>query len=75
MSPNTIVPGVYEHYKGKRYFVLGLSKHTETGETVVIYRPLYDCDWPHLFHRPTGMFAENVMVDGHVMPRFKLISH
>lgn len=68
-----IVPGVYEHYKGRKYFVLGLSKHTETGEVCVVYRPLYETDWPQLVHRPAAMFLEQVNVDGRSVPRFRLL--
>lgn len=74
MSIPAIVPGVYEHYKGKRYFVLGLSRHSESGEVTVVYRPLYDSDWPHLFHRPAAMFHETVVVDGRQVPRFRLVA-
>lgn len=72
MAP-TITPGVYEHYKGKRYFVLGLSRNTETNEVCVVYRPLYETDWPHLVHRSLAMFQETVKIDGTELPRFKLI--
>jgi hypothetical protein len=70
----TITPGVYEHYKGKRYFVLGLTKNTETNEICVVYRPLYETDWPHLVHRSLAMFMETVRIDGKDIPRFKLIA-
>jgi hypothetical protein len=73
MSDTTIVPGVYEHYKGKRYFVLGLSKNTETGEVCVVYRPLYETDWPQLVHRNAAMFVETVTIDGRQLPRFRLV--
>jgi hypothetical protein len=73
MTP-TIVPGVYQHYKGKQYFVLGLTRSTETNEVCVVYRPLYETDWPHLVHRSLAMFQENVKIDGNVVPRFKLIA-
>lgn len=69
-----IAPGVYEHYKGKRYFVLGLSKNTETGEVCVVYRPLYETDWPQLVHRNATMFFEMVMVDGRQVPRFRSLA-
>lgn len=69
-----IAPGVYEHYKGKRYFVLGVSKNTETDEVCVVYRPLYESDWPQLFHRNAEMFLENVVVDGLEKPRFRLVA-
>ncbi|TFW01141.1 DUF1653 domain-containing protein [Oxalobacteraceae bacterium OM1] len=67
----SIAPGIYEHYKGKTYFVLGLSKHTETGEVCVVYRPLYETDWPQLVHRPLAMFLEQVNVEGRSVPRFR----
>lgn len=71
MSEPRIIPGVYQHYKGKKYFVLGLSKNTETDEICVVYRPLYETDWPQLVHRDAIMFFENVTVDGMQVPRFK----
>jgi hypothetical protein len=69
-----IAPGVYEHYKGKKYFVLGLSRDTETDEVCVVYRPLYETQWPQLFHRNAQMFLENVIVDGIAQPRFRPVA-
>jgi hypothetical protein len=69
-----IEPGMYEHYKGKKYFVLGLSRNTETGEVCVVYRPLYETDWPQLVHRNAAMFFETVMIDGKEMPRFRRLA-
>lgn len=69
-----VVPGIYKHYKGKKYFVLGISKNTETGEICVVYRPLYETDWPQLVHRDARMFCEEVTVDGVRMPRFRLVA-
>ena len=66
-------PGVYERYKGAKYFVLGLSRNTETGEVCVVYRPLYETDWPQLVHREAGMFFEEVVVDGRRVPRFRCL--
>lgn len=71
MTASPIAPGVYRHYKGKLYFVLGLSKNTETGEVCVVYRPLYETDWPQLVHRPLAMFIEEIDVDGRRMKRFE----
>lgn len=73
MSSHRIVPGIYEHYKGKKYFVLGLSRNTETNEVCVVYRPLYETDWPQLVHRNAEMFFEEVIVEGKRMPRFRLL--
>ena len=77
MTTPQIVPGIYEHYKGKQYVVLGLSMETETREVCVVYRPLYDTDWPHLLHRSLTMFNESVEVDGppaKSVPRFRLVT-
>jgi len=75
MADIQIIPGVYEHYKGKKYFVLGVSMHTETEEVCVVYRPLYESNWPQLFHRSVTMFNEEVNIDGKLVPRFKLIAN
>lgn len=74
MSTSQVIPGIYRHYKGKLYFVLGVSRNTESGEVCVVYRPLYETDWPQLVHRNADMFFENVDVDGQTVPRFKMIS-
>ena len=63
--------GVYEHYKGRRYEVLGCARHTETNEEFVVYRALYgDYD---LWVRPKAMFLETVIVDGREVPRFGFV--
>ncbi len=64
--------GVYEHYKGKRYEVLGCARHTETHEEFVVYRALYGAF--DLWVRPLAMFMETVTVDGRVRPRFRLLA-
>ena len=63
--------GVYEHYKGNRYEVLGVARHSETLENVVVYRALYGDNG--LWIRPLDMFLETVDIDGKKVPRFKLI--
>ncbi len=73
MSEPSITPGIYQHYKGMKYFVLGLSRNTETNEVCVVYRPLYETDWPQLVHRNAAMFFENVTLDGVEVPRFKML--
>ncbi|MAB41517.1 MAG: DUF1653 domain-containing protein [Pseudomonadales bacterium] len=65
-------PGRYRHYKGKDYQVIGLARHSETEEALVVYRTLYgDFD---LWVRPLAMFNEQVEVDGEAYPRFTFIS-
>lgn len=66
----SVVPGLYRHYKGQRYRVLGTARHSETEELLVVYRALYG---EHgLWVRPAAMFAESVLVDGQPQPRFAL---
>ncbi len=62
------VPGRYRHYKGKEYEVIGIARHSETDELVVVYRPLYNESG--LWVRPLAMFTEAVFVDGAAVPRF-----
>lgn len=60
--------GKYKHYKGNEYEVIGLAKHSETMEDLVIYRGLYG---EHkLWARPLAMFTAEVEVDGQKIPRF-----
>ena len=60
--------GVYRHYKGKEYELVGVVRHSETLEPLVLYRPLYG--EAGLWVRPYAMFFEHVSVDGVVQPRF-----
>jgi hypothetical protein len=62
---------VYRHFKGKDYLVIGVAIHSESGEELVVYRPLYG-DY-RLMVRPKTMFVEQVERDGYSGPRFKLI--
>lgn len=68
--------GKYKHYKGKMYEVIGVARHSETLEELVVYRALYHSDeWGDnaLWVRPKNMFLEMVEVDGKKMPRFEFI--
>ena len=55
---NTVKPGIYRHYKGNLYEVIGTARHSETEETLVFYRALYG-DYG-LWVRPAALFAESV---------------
>src|SRR5258707_4841228 len=55
-------PGRYQHFKGGLYEVLGVARHSETEEELVVYRPLYGAG--ALWARPRRMFQEHVLVDG-----------
>lgn len=63
--------GIYEHYKGNRYRVIDIARHSETDELLVLYRPMYGEQ--NLWVRPFGMFFEKVEVDGFLVPRFKYV--
>ncbi len=63
--------GVYEHYKKQYYQVLGLAKHTETEEELVVYRALYGAKL--LWVRPLKMFLESVTLGGKSVPRFSYV--
>lgn len=63
-----VEPGRYRHYKGKEYEVLGVARHSETEEELVVYRCLYG-DFS-LWVRPLALFSELVRVDGVSVPRF-----
>ena len=61
-------PGTYRHYKGNLYEVIGTATHSETEETLVVYRALYG-DYG-LWVRPLPMFQEDVELDGQRVRRF-----
>ncbi|HQQ63928.1 MAG TPA: DUF1653 domain-containing protein [Pseudomonadales bacterium] len=69
--PVVIKPGVYRHYKGKDYLVMGTAHHSETREPLVVYRCLYD-DYS-LWVRPQAMFVETIEINGKEMPRFMFV--
>ncbi len=73
LAPLPLEPraGRYRHYKGNEYRVLGLARHSETLEVVVVYQPLYGESG--LWIRPQKMFIETVEISGRPVPRFERI--
>lgn len=67
--PGDPAPGRYRHYKGGLYTVIGIARHSETGELLVVYRPEYGerAFWV----RPLAMFNETVEIEGRLLPRFE----
>lgn len=63
--------GEYEHYKGKRYAVIGIARHSETLEESVVYQALYGDHG--LWVRPLTMFMQTVEVNGQPVPRFRYV--
>lgn len=64
-------PGLYRHYKGNDYKVIGIARHSETEEELVVYQALYGEFG--LWVRPKTMFTETVTVNGASQPRFRFI--
>ena len=67
----SIKPGRYRHFKDKEYEVLGIARHSETKEELVVYRALYG-DFS-LWVRPVSMWNETVERDGKTFRRFTYI--
>jgi hypothetical protein len=65
--------GKYRHYKGNEYQVIGVAKHSETLEELVVYKALYGNK--QIWVRPVKMFLEKVEVNGKKVPRFKFIKN
>lgn len=71
------IGAIYEHYKGKKYKIIALARHTETLEECVVYQALYYDDAfgdNALWIRPATMFMESTEYNGILQPRFKLCS-
>ena len=68
MENEAIQPGRWRHFKGKVYQVLGMARHSETLEQLVVYRALYGDGG--LWVRPAAMWLETVDWDGYCGPRF-----
>ena len=62
------IPGRYRHFKGSEYQVIGIARHSETDERMVVYRPLYNDSG--LWVRPVAMFQETVTHEGQTVHRF-----
>ena len=66
-----IRPGRYRHFKGNEYEVIGIAKHSETLEPMVVYRALYGEGG--LWVRPAAMWNEQVEREDYSGPRFVYI--
>lgn len=67
--------GLYKHYKGNMYQVIGVARHSETKEELVIYKALYTTEYGEnsLWVRPKTMFTELIIVENKTIPRFLYI--
>lgn len=66
-----LIPGRYRHFKGNEYELVGIARHSESMEEMVVYRALYGEGG--LWVRPASMWTETVDRDGYHGPRFVLI--
>ena len=66
-----IKPGKYRHFKGNMYEVIGVAKHSESLEEMVVYRALYGSG--DLWVRPVSMWNETVERDGKTFKRFEYV--
>jgi len=69
----SIILGTYKHYKGNLYEVIGLAKHSETLEELVLYKALYQQEGENLWVRPKEMFNEKIIFNGKSVKRFQLV--
>ena len=67
---NAPVPGRYKHYKGPEYQVLGMARHSETEEWLVVYQALYA--ERGIWVRPLTLWQEPAIVEGEDVERFSL---
>lgn len=70
--------GIYRHYKGQLYKVLGIARHSESHEPLVVYQALYDSKEfgnAALWVRPLHLFLDRVQWDGKECPRFEYQEH
>lgn len=66
--------GIYEHYKGGKYRVLGIARNRDTAEEFVLYEPLYEAPEGGFWVRSVSNWLESVEVAGKTQARFKFIS-
>lgn len=65
--------GIYQHYKGPKYLVVGIARHSETQEEHAVYVPLYEHEGAAMAIRPLKMFLDLVRFEGRVVRRFKYL--
>ena len=71
MKNTELETGRYRHYKGNQYTVIGVARHSETEEELVVYRQEYGDRG--LWVRPLQMFMETIDVEGKELPRFQFL--
>lgn len=68
----------YRHYKTQKlYEIIGLARHSETHEEMVVYKALYQCEEfgeDQIWVRPKDMFFEHILYNGEHIPRFQSVN-
>lgn len=71
-DPSSVrIGGVYRHFKGNRYRVIAIAKHSESMEELVVYQALYGEGT--VYARPIAMWNASVSTEGGTVPRFALL--
>jgi hypothetical protein len=65
--------GLYKHYKGTIYEVIGVARHSETLEELVVYKTTEQSEGKNVWVRPLTMFMETIIVDGAEVKRFEKV--
>jgi hypothetical protein len=65
------INGIYRHYKGNKYKVIAIGKHSETLEQLVVYQALYGNN--EIWCRPISMWNDDINIDGKIHKRFQII--
>ena len=76
MGNEEIRLGKYRHFKGNEYEVIGVARHSETLEKLVIYKSLYESErYPKgtLWARPLSLFLSKKRIDDKEVPRFEYL--
>ena len=69
-----IKPGIYKHFKGNKYKVHFVAKHSETLEDLVVYEALYENKDGKYWIRPVKSFEEEIEREGKTVKRFEPIN-
>lgn len=73
LTHNLHVGHIYEHYKGDRYKILAIARHTSDLSWLVVYECLYQNPISQIWIRPLDQFIEVIMLKGVSTPRFTYI--
>jgi len=72
----SLKPGIYRHFKGNEYELIGTARHSETLEPLVIYKALYtspEFGLNAIWARPLSSFTEMIERDGKTIARFTFV--